>query len=244
VYKTSARLAEDLERHLTMHRFAARAVCALVFASCSLVAACGDDGTPLERDPDGGRAAGSVDATVDASTHDPRDGGRPEDARVGNKPDASLDASTSCTLGQGYRYGGSGGLVSYTDQKELTADGEYRRARTPVRDKDAGMPSCAVALPACDGSGVDAADLAAALGDPVVVSAFGDGSKVFGYDERPVDGQVLWVERQDGKHIAIGDPCDGRKPCEPIPAPLATLQRLLDELDAQQSRTDACAAFR
>jgi hypothetical protein len=225
----------------------------LLFAGCALLAAaCGEDGAPGERDPDGGRPDGSIDAAVDASKPNSQDGGQSVDARADNKPDAriddrpdaSSDASASCTLGQRYRYRASGGLVAYTEQKEVTADGEYRRTRSSLRDSDAGARSCAVALPACGGSAVDVADLAALLGDPVVVAAFGDGEKVFGYDERPVDGQVLWVERQDGKHIAIGDDCRGRTPCEAIPAPLAALARLLNDLDAQQSGTAACAAFR
>lgn len=196
----------------------------LPLAALALIA-CDDDEGPSDPVIDGGadaRVDDKLDAKVDA---------QPSDAKV----DAASDASASCTLDQSYVIATSGGLMSNRNSYVLSASGKLTVTNVAESiDPDAGVRfSCSVDLPACGSAKVDSSDLAAAFQAPGVIAAFGDGSKVLGFDSRPMDGSVWVFQRADGKRILLGGPCNGASGCTAIPADVEALGKVIGDLFQQ-----------
>jgi hypothetical protein len=201
-----------------------------LFAAC--LTACGDAGSsPADA---GARADGSApssaepDATDTASPHDASITGE-EDAG-GALPDAS--PSTSCGLTETVRFSWAGGFRGSRDLYTLTPPSALVITRISAQgqdDDEAGEVLCTSSL-ACEGKGVDASALIAALSSAEVSSAFQPTPTLFGIDRRPVDGAVLRVSRMDGSVIEIGDECpEPAAGCNPI---TPALRELADQLMA------------
>jgi hypothetical protein len=182
------------------------------------VVACSDDEAPMDPEIDGGRPDGSIDASSDASK------------------DASTDAGLDCSSLDGtYKFGTEGGNAPWHDVYTLSGGASVKLDRVPWGfGNDAGVLSCSGSLGACGTAALDITDIKGALRD--VANAWGDGSRVYGEDPRPGDGQVLVVERtSDGKKIVVGGACSGSPgfPCTERPQAIAQLQMVFDRLRSE-----------
>jgi hypothetical protein len=177
--------------------------------------ACSDDEGPSDPEIDGGRPDGSIDASSDASS----DGGS----------DSGLDCSP---LAGTYKFGTEGGNAPWHDVYTLSGSTSVKLDRVPWGfGNDAGVSSCSGSLAACGTAALDITDITSALRD--AASFWGDGSRVYGEDPRPGDGQVLVVERvSDGKKILVGGACTGAPgfPCTERPQAIAQLRSVFDRL--------------
>jgi hypothetical protein len=66
---------------------------------------------------------------------------------------------------------------------------------------------------------------------------------LFGLDQRPTDGAVFVIGRDDGRAFAVGDPCVGDPRCTAIPPTVATLVADLRALDQFELATAACSSL-
>jgi hypothetical protein len=166
-----------------------------------------------------------VDGNLDGSLPDSSiDAARPDAG------DAGSDAQLRCgVLTQSYKFYAEGGLSPLRDVYTVTASGMVQLDRLPGGAyMDAGTYSCSTNLSGCS-LGLDVGDFDTALS--AVANVWGDGTTVYGDDWRPMDGQVTVVERNtDGKKIVIGNPCNGKAGCTPIPADVAQLAQLFNRL--------------
>jgi hypothetical protein len=159
--------------------------------------------------------------------------------------DAGGDAApvTACALDAVYTYGYDGGNAAFHDKTTLTPPGSYRRTRafpnTPEPPSDL---SCAPALPACNGSSIDVADIVRDLADADVRTAFGMASPpTYGNDPRPVDGAIFQILRADGHGFLAGADCEAGSFCHgPVPPGVARLVSDLQALDQQQLADPTC----
>lgn len=178
--------------------------------------------------------------TSDAGTSDAgtRDTGTVSDAAPGG------DAASSCDFASSYEYGRIGGFVAWNARSYLSPGNHYRYVRTPVRGAGT-EASCAPVMPACgaldvitaydiEAHDLTNADVRAAMAEP--------SPPLFGYDQRPVDGQVFEFKTSAGASFLIGADCAGRADCRAIPAGVKQLRDRLLALDAQQLAAPACKA--
>lgn len=218
------------------------------------------DGAPDEAAaPDASSPADAADA-LDGAADPPRDAASHDASRADGGPtDAALDTAVQgCLPGSGG--GGSitwttdGGLVAYRDASELYRGISYTYTRNYFErggSSDGGVPeplSCNESL-FCGDGGADApaigpGNVEAAFDHPDVVAAFEHDQSLYGFDPRPVDGQVLQITRHGT--IYVGLDCQGRtgisgEPCVEVPAGVAALAELLRAFDAQQLARGECA---
>jgi hypothetical protein len=182
-------------------------------------------------------------ATSDATTSDATDAG--DAARTSDATDAN---SGACTLGDTYVFGQDGGLVAFSDESTLSPPAHYARKRTSFRGADGGATmECAPALPACGANDViSVLDLTRDLANADVVAAFALATApVYGRDSRPVDGQIFFVRRGDGRTLYVGRDCGaGASGCVAVPRGLRVLADQLTALASQMLAKPECAAFR
>jgi hypothetical protein len=181
-----------------------------------VISACSDD----EGDPRPQMDATVPDATIDAAT----DG----------KVDTVVDGGNACDLDQDYEFYFDGGLAPFRYRFELSSTGLLSKKYIAEGVPDAGGKSCSAQLACSAAANVDLAEVGLAVASASVISAFGDGTQVLGRDTRPVDGQVLIVEREDGKKIVIGDDCGSATPCVEVPVAIAMLRTTLRQLIVEQ----------
>jgi hypothetical protein len=161
----------------------------------------------------------------------------------GGDTSPSLSPASGCVLDAVYTYGYDGGLAYSSDRTTLSPPASYLRTRTfPGVPEPPAAVSCAPALPACNGAGVDVGDIVRDLADADVQAAFAlSPPPIFGNDTRPVDGVVLQLQRADGRGFLAGAPCAaGEQLCHPLPAGVARLVSGLQALDQQQLADPTC----
>jgi hypothetical protein len=127
-----------------------------------------------------------------------------------------------------------GGFVASDDASTLAACTAYRHIRTP-RDVLLPQRECSVALECAE----QAVDQALSRAD--VQAAF-DYGMLFGWDARPIDGQLLVVTYQ-GKELTVGYQCTSTSPptCIPIPTGVVELVAALRDLDQRMLMRPECA---
>lgn len=162
------------------------------------------------------------------------DGGAPDGGSP--VPDADVPQEGCVDVGVSWRL--DGGFVAYTDDLTLTPCRSFTLERRAAGDPGSSA-SCSneVALDAT----VTADDVDAALANADVQAAFALAPVLFGRDSRPVDGTVFRIE-VGGAVIEIGDAC-ADPGCTPIPAGVAALRTLLQELAEQQRALPDCDAI-
>jgi hypothetical protein len=156
------------------------------------------------------------------------------------------DGPAACDFTTSYSYGDIGGNAAYVERTDLSPANKYVHTRSSQRGTGP-LLSCAPALPPCGAQdAISAYDLEVHdLPLPDVKAALAEASPpLYGYDSRPVDGTVFELKRADGRGFLVGQPCDNRTPCRPIPAGVAQLVKRLRDLDAQQLAKPECATFR
>lgn len=101
--------------------------------------------------------------------------------------------------------------------------------------------TCSSRLPSCGGDAqVDAETIRAAIAHPDVQSALAGAPRVFGIDDRPVDGSIFEIVIDD-QSVLVGRPCEGEPQCEPIPAGVQNLVDVLRATTAQQATAEMCS---
>ncbi|MEO8800714.1 MAG: hypothetical protein ABI551_22680, partial [Polyangiaceae bacterium] len=155
---------------------------------------------------------------------------------------------TTCTdgacLSGEVNWGPNGGLVSAVDSSSVSSCTAYVHSRS--ESGSGSQLSCTGTLEtACSASTIGAAELAAALSNSDVATAFANSAttKVYGGDSRPCDGSVLQVT-YGGKTIDIGSDvcqnCGGPTDCTAVPKGLRALATALQNLDTQELATPSC----
>jgi len=184
----------------------------------------------------------SVDSNVspDANTSD---SANPQDGGFSDRLEPSCDLPTT------YTFGYSGGLVAYTSSASIAPGRVFTYTRTPVRGfPDAGPSSCTTSIDHCSVTTVGritTLHLINALNNSDVMAAFnGSRDTLYGRDTRPVDGSIFIINRMDGARIQIGSPCSGASGCIEIPAGVAQLQEVLNNLINQELQNPQCSALR
>ena len=166
------------------------------------------------------------------------DGGTTADG--GTTPTQCLDA---CIAGE-LSWGPNGGDTTLQASSHVSACSAYVHQET----SESGDLSCTGALStSCAENGIRSGDLAGAVANADVKSAFAGTTTVFGSDPRGCDGSVTEVT-YGGKTIEVGgDSCASRSacgpastPCVPVPSGLRSLVTLLANLDAQELATPSC----
>ncbi len=168
------------------------------------------------------------------------------DASTG--PSDSGDAPTAdCDLPALYTFGYNGGDVAFTDESTLTPPASYRRTREHLGVPEPPPPlSCMPALPACGDTGqIDVSDIVRDFADPDVVQAMAMVTPpLYGLDQRPVDGAMFQILRDDGHGFLAGSSCDTGAFCHgPVPTGIARLVADLKALDQQQLGDPSCASL-
>ncbi len=181
--------------------------------------------------------ATTSDATTsDATTRDAAD------------TNASSDAGGSCTLGTTYVFGQDGGLVAFSDESTLSPPASYVRKRTTFRGGDGPTTmTCAPALPTCGAHDViSLLDITRDLADADVVAGFAlTTAPIYGRDSRPIDGQIFFVRRADGRTVYVGGDCGaGSSGCLAVPRGVRALADQLTALASQMLAKPDCASFR
>jgi hypothetical protein len=198
-------------------------------------------------------AATSDAAQSDATTSDAsvKDAAADTVSEAGDAPrtsDATDASSGACTLGDTYVFGQDGGLVAFSDESTLSPPGHYVRKRTSFRSADGPTTmECAPALPACGANDVvSLLDVTRDLANADVGAAFAlTTAPVYGRDSRPVDGQIFFVRRGDGRTLYIGGDCGpGASGCVAVPRGLRALADDLSALASQMLAKPECATFR
>lgn len=185
-----------------------------------------DPGTVMTQDA-GRPADGGADAD--------EDGGVPD---VGDGDGDGSDPSVGC-IDRTLRFGSDGGFVAFVERFALAPCNGFSIERTSFGDPGSDA-SCENRV-AADAT-VSALDVAQALDHPDVRAALDAAPVLFGRDTRPVDGTVFRVE-VDGDVIELGWECMGTPGCTAIPAGLARLESMLQDLIVQQRAVAPCDAI-
>src|SRR5262245_33718082 len=120
-----------------------------------------------------------------------------------------------------------GGFVAYRETTTLAPCHHFAFMREPLQT-DPPSQVCVNPLDSCIDT-VDPADIQAALEDQDVIMAFVQSPVLYGFDTRPVDGQVFQIHASD-RLIEIGMPCNAQVDCTDAPAGVLALQALLEQL--------------
>ena len=139
-------------------------------------------------------------------------------------------------LDRAVSWGPNGGRVAFQDRFTLTPCRTFAQERMGLGNpSSSGSCRNEVATDAV----VSLDDLNVALAHADVQAAIADAPLLFGLDSRPVDGTVLRIEF-GGAMIDVGAACMGQALCTPIPAGVAALQTVLEQLQAQQRAVPDC----
>jgi hypothetical protein len=151
-----------------------------------------------------------------------------------------MDAS-DCGCVPDMQWGMNGGFTPYEEATLLTACEAYRHERRQFTSNGTVLvASCDLRLIGC-GSGVRSGrDILTALDHPDVQNAVTAGNVLYGYDARPVDGQVLRIQ-VGGAVIDVGADCGAHPNCTPVPSGVRALADLLQQIDQQELRLEPCA---
>ena len=153
------------------------------------------------------------------------------------REDGGGDPCTAC-IGETLRWERDGGFVAYRSSSEVEACRDYAHTRTPSTGGAA--TSCSNSVP-CEGDAITIGDLDAALAHADVVAAFAAAPILYGFDPRPVDGQLFQITLGD-RTVGVGSACTGGGgPCEEIPAGVEALRALLTTLEAERLAEEDCA---
>lgn len=210
---------------------------ATLFALTLALAACGDT-TSTDAGSDLRDAAAEAaldvaqDATLDVGSDAPRD--------------QMPDREPFCDIPAVYTFGLDGGLTPVRDEYRIEPGRRFTATRVTAPGFDAGAGVCTTMIDYCgtsDGGTVDTLAVIVALNDADVMAAFADQTAtLYGRDTRPVDGQVFFVRRGDGRHFEIGSDCGGAAMCRAVPSGLTRLRAVLERLAAQELARSTCAA--
>lgn len=158
-------------------------------------------------------------------------------------PDAGepLDASGSVQgcVDRALSWGPNGGNVAYQDRFSLEPCNGFRAERMGRRDPGAAASCENEVDPSAD---ITADDVDVALAHVDVQAAIAAAPVLYGVDARPVDGTVFRIEIGKAA-IELGSPCSAAS-CRQIPAGLAALRALLNDLTTQQLGLDGCEELR
>ncbi len=208
--------------------------------------------------PEVGDAAFGDVTSPDASA--PADSSSALGADAGDAGDAAFegDANPSanpdggeCAFDRSYSLGSDGGRVAYSDQWSLRPPAAFSLTRTRYLG-DAGPSSrtCTTTLVGCGASDAAAPSLGrlvADFGAADVQSAFSasdsGGPLLFGVDQRPADGAVFVVQRDDGRSFQVGAPCQGGLGCIPIPPAVSRLVADLEAVEQAEVASAACSSL-
>ena len=179
------------------------------------------------------------DVTADVTADAPRDVAQ----------DAQTDAPEPfCDVPAVYTFGPEGGNSPYRDSSRIEPGRNFTFTRMVLGRVDGGAGTCTTMLPYCgtsDGGTVDTLAVINAFNHADVMAAFNNQTTtLYGRDTRPVDGQLFVVTRGDGRHFEIGADCGGASGCRAIPAGLARLRTVLQDLQTQQLMRPECAGVR
>lgn len=211
-----------------------RARFALPFAL--LLVACG--GSTTTDTTDSG-ADGTSEAAAETSTDSAND-------TATDSPGDSGDGGCVC-LAASLSWGSDGGEVAFVDRSTLSSCHDYARTRTNSGSTTPSL-TCAQALRDCPGDAVDAdmasttSDVNGALADADVQAALAKAPVLYGSDPRPVDGAVFQV-MVGGKKIEVGGACGGASGCTEVPAGVAHLRDVLQEID-KEKELSVCSGFK
>jgi hypothetical protein len=194
--------------------------------------------------PNGGAndAGASKDAAIGNDAAIGKDAAINKDAAVTKDAGEPSDAGASCDFSTSYDYGQVGGFVAWSARSYLSPGNRYRYVRSPVRGAGP-ETSCAPSLPTCGALDVITAyDIEAHdLMNAEVRAALAEASPpLFGYDQRPVDGQVFELKTASGSSFLVGADCGTRADCRAIPPGIKQIRERLLALDAQQLADPAC----
>ena len=209
----------------------------------------GDSAPPIGQDggdatPDGGDATpDGGDATRDGGETTMLDGALNGDGTL--LPDGDGGA---CVLDHTYSFGLDGGLVAFSDSSTLSPPAAFSLTRTRYGG-DAGPTSrTCMAMLTCEEGDASPPSLGPVLADfraAAVQAALSAGDAaapvLFGFDQRPSDGAVFVIRRDDGRAFAVGSPCGGQPGCVPIPPAVDALVADLKALVLEELATAACS---
>lgn len=152
-----------------------------------------------------------------------------------------------CALPQPLTFGWEGGFVSSIETIQIEVPHTLTAIRRFHLRADRADETCSAAFPICsrDARLVTTGDLVRALAHPSVQTAFETTLPVYGRDDRPVDGSLLVIRRQDGTSLGIGGACTPPDSlCSRSLKPgMADLAKLLARLRIQLFETPQCERF-
>jgi len=166
------------------------------------------------------------------------------DAEAG--PEAAAPAGPAgCALAYQYRYEFHGPELALSyDDSTLSPAREFLRRRQLAIEPGQPTQSCTTLLPACGSPGIDVGDVAAALADPDVESAFAAANDTFDFGAEPPLGGGWSILRSDGRRLHVGGAgCADSRGCDTRMPGMNRLRALLLALDAQELKKPGCLGF-
>lgn len=186
----------------------------------------------------GGTVTDAADASSDGSVPDVAD-------------DVGADAAgcVSACLGARLDWEWNGGLALYYDKSAALPCNTYQRQRFGTPNDTTPTLACSSTIRHCGGDVVDGSnaiaieEIASAVADAEVQTAFAHAPVLYGIDPRAYDGQVFRIT-MGTKMIEVGGACGSTAGCKAAPAGVQALATLLQELDTRKTGADACPQFR
>jgi hypothetical protein len=209
-----------------------------------LLLACGGSAGEPPADAGSQRDAAAGDAATPDAGANPADSGASEDG--GHPADGGADpddggAQCSACIAQTLRWERDGGFVAYRSANEIEPCRDYEHTRTPFGSGGT-TASCTGTVP-CEGDAVTLDDLNTALAHTDDGAGVAAAPILYGYDSRPVDGQILQITR-GGRTVSVGSPCEGGSgECVEIPPGVEALRALLTSLEGERLAEEDCASM-
>jgi hypothetical protein len=164
----------------------------------------------------------------------------------GSRAEAAAPAGpAACALAYQYRYEFHGPELALSyDDSTLSPAREFLRRRQLAIEPGQPTQSCTTLLPACGSPGIDVGDVAAALADPDVESAFAAANDTFDFGAEPPLGGGWSILRSDGRRLHVGGAgCADSRGCDTRMPGMNRLRALLLALDAQELKKPGCLGF-
>ena len=226
----------------SFHRYSFLFALSLAAAACGGTTSSGDAGTDVVSDT----STTDVITPTDVPSSDVPASDVPtttDTAPVDAAEDVVAPSDAGCSFSGTYTYGNSGGHTPVSETSSIAPVTTWTRTRTIA----GGTTLMCMQSVACGTSGLLSVQaVEAAIANADVQAALNAGnSPVFGLDSRPVDGSVwMFTRTSDGHDFAVGGDCGGTAGCTPIPAGIASLRTMMQNLDSQELAMSGCEALR
>jgi len=159
---------------------------------------------------------------------------------------AAATEKPATSLADTYEFAYLGGMREYYDGYMLSLPHTMTISRNYTFHNDEPPRTCTYAVPTCGRDDVvDACDLEPVLSDDSVLALWSaEGEKVYGFDYRPMDGGVFWIEALGKGSLTIGELCteEGAE-CSAEHQALRRLRKTFDDLISQAVSSSECTSL-